>query len=472
MEKSRGERWFWWALAICALFHIAHAGTLPILVTYDGSEYVRLADLIHSPRFMEEYSFRRTPIYPLALKVAFKFFGRNPLGAQIPNLLFGFGGIALVALALRRIGRPGLGALCALMMTLDPVFVAYEHALLTEASSFFFVALMLHVLLWKTLNPPLRTVLLGIAIALGFYQRATLLYLAPIVAILVGGELLIREPQRGRAAWLRAAEHGIAVLLIPYALAYPWNRALANSNEANFGRQIVMYGALKQAVLPIDDPVLGPSKDAYRAAIGACSPGGQLDLAGISQAALQPVEYEMFARCGADGFAVFWHALASNPGGYVKGVGRCVLYFSGFPNNDSENRYYVRSVITEAGSGSKLQGTNHPLYPETARDFTQKTEGTLISRGLNRLYAIYNIFLPLGVFLSIAGFFIALWRKDFALAACTSLPLAILGMYTVALISVDRYVVPGYPLFIANVLIVPALVYCRKKMEAREPAAS
>jgi 4-amino-4-deoxy-L-arabinose transferase-like glycosyltransferase len=462
MDKKTSERWFWVALAFCALVHLAHGLLLPILVTYDGSEYVRLADLIHAPRFMEEYCFRRTPIYPLALKIMFKFGGRNPLGAQIPNLLLGFGGIALVALALRRMGRPGLGALCAVAMTLDPVLVSYEHAMLTEASSFFFVALIVYALLWTKLNTALRSVLVGLCIALAFYQRATLLYLAPVAGVLVFADLLFREAQRNRAAWLRAIENGLAVILIPFVLAYPWNRLLANSDEKNFGKQILMYGVLKQGVVLLDDPVLGPSQPAYRAALETCAPGGNFDLAGLTQSAMQPVEHEMFARCGSEGSTIFWRAIGANPGGYLRGVGRTVLYFAGLPNQDSENQYYVRSVITEAAAGSKLQGTNHPLYPEAVRDFTQKTSASWISTFLDALYPLYRVLLPLGVLFTTIGFFAGAWQKELALAAFCALPLAILAMHAVALIAVDRYVVPAYPFFIANVLIVPALMFSRR----------
>lgn len=461
MEKSSGERWFWSALAFCALFHAAHALTLPILVTYDGSEYVRLADVLFSPRLMEEYCFRRPPIYPLALKASFLAFGRQPLSAQVPNLILGFGGIALLALSLRRMGRPVLGALCALVMTLDPVLISYEHALLTEASSFFFLALLLYALLRNDLKPAAHSFLVGLSVALAFYHRPTLLYLAPVAALLHGVHLLLKQPQRDRAAWLLASKHFLAATMMPFVIAFPWNRLLAQSKEANFGQQVLLYGALKQAVVSPGDPVLGNSQAAYQAAIAACSPGGTMDLAGLTMSAMRPIEDDMLTRCEREGYAIFLSSVSRNPAAYAKGVGRSLLYFAGLPNNDSENRYYVRSVITEAAAGSKLQGTNHHLFAETQRDFTQKGANSLLARGLNRLYPLYRIMLPLGVLASMLGLIASIRRRDTALAAYCALPLAVLAMHALALLSMDRYVVPAMPLLLANVMIVPGMIFRR-----------
>ena len=40
-----------------------------------------------------------------------------------------------------------------------------------------------------------------------------------------------------------------------------------------------------------------------------------------------------------------------------------------------------------------------------------------------------------------------------------------MGMYVVTLIAVDRYVLPAYPIMLANIFIVPALLWHRRESE-------
>src|ERR1035438_2597274 len=57
----------WLSLAVC----IVQVVSLPILVTFDGYWYARLAEVLGTSRFATEWDYLRTPVFPVLLKAAF-----------------------------------------------------------------------------------------------------------------------------------------------------------------------------------------------------------------------------------------------------------------------------------------------------------------------------------------------------------------------------------------------------------------
>jgi hypothetical protein len=63
-----------------------------------------------------------------------------------------------------------------------------------------------------------------------------------------------RERKAGNAAayvpMRDAAVRFIVVALLPFVAAYPWNRALAASPRKDFGKSVLLYGLIKQVIVP------------------------------------------------------------------------------------------------------------------------------------------------------------------------------------------------------------------------------
>ena len=170
----------WLAFALC----LAQAISLPVLITFDGYWYARLAEVLGTSRFAAEWDYLRTPFFPILLKLSCWLFGRQPAAICVLQSAFGFGGICLLGAMLKRSGRPVEAAIVVLLLVCFPTLVTYEHALLTEAGTFFFIALLLYFMTAPVSRPQRRVFELAGVLALGFYHRSSLLYLSPAVAVL------------------------------------------------------------------------------------------------------------------------------------------------------------------------------------------------------------------------------------------------------------------------------------------------
>ena len=275
------------AFAFAILFHLAHLISLPILITYDGHLYVDLADVLGTNRFPRDWDFLRTPLFPLALKLSFWLFGKQPLAVIGLQSIFGFLGIWSLSATIKRLGHPLVAAASMVLLTLHPTVVAYEHSLLSEIGTFFFLSLTLNLLLWKpTHSPVLKTVSLVFVLTAGYYYRPTILYLSPLLAVLYGLSLLLpvksfRELPRWRAArkmYISVALHACAVLIFPFLAAHPWQQQLDKTNRK--GGQLVLF-LIKQAVIPQSDPIWGGSALVYEEAITASKVNGRLPVGGL-----------------------------------------------------------------------------------------------------------------------------------------------------------------------------------------------
>lgn len=134
-------------------FCIAHVLALPLLVTFDGYSYAKLAEAIGTARFEQDWDYLRGPVFPLLLKASFGLFGRNALTVIALQSTLGFGGICLIGATLKRWGRPLEAAATVMVLSAFPTLVTYEHALLTEAGTFFFLALLVYVVTAPLVTP-------------------------------------------------------------------------------------------------------------------------------------------------------------------------------------------------------------------------------------------------------------------------------------------------------------------------------
>src|SRR5439155_13281169 len=133
----------------------------------------------------------------------------------------------------------------------------YNHMLLTEVFTFFFLSLFVFLLTVSNRITIRGALYLCVAITAGFYYRSSLLYLAPLLAIIYCLPLIPPIKAAGLTLRSKSLREAFVILLIvgicPFLLAYPWQRYPNVSTRAG---DVLLYGLVKSSVLPFDDPIL------------------------------------------------------------------------------------------------------------------------------------------------------------------------------------------------------------------------
>jgi len=238
---------------------------LPLIVSY-GTEYTRLAYVLFSPDFASEWKLYRTPLFPLGLRAAFGLGGEQPESALLVTTLFGLAGTLLVGATVRRIATGTSGAIALLILAVYPVLIGYEHSLLSETGTFFFLALVLCLFtrFATSQNPRSWSHVVGIslALAIGYYWRPTIIYLSPVLAVLyVIAALLALYSARVKLDVLNLFRAGDSVTffkalvigVLPWLLAAPWMMEMAHRN-IKASDLVLPFGLYKQVVVPLSDP--------------------------------------------------------------------------------------------------------------------------------------------------------------------------------------------------------------------------
>src|SRR5262245_25499152 len=108
--------------------------------TFDGYIYLDLADVLGSPRFPGDWHFARTPLFPLALKGSLALLGRNPYSVLLLLAVIGLATALILGATARRLAGPLAGALVVLLIAWYPTWISYQHLVLTEIGTGFFIA--------------------------------------------------------------------------------------------------------------------------------------------------------------------------------------------------------------------------------------------------------------------------------------------------------------------------------------------
>ena len=457
-------------LGVAAIFSLAHLLSLPVLVTFDGAEYVRLARAFGS-HFFAEWDFGRTPLYPLALRLSFWAFGLQPLAAMLPNVLFALGGLWATA----RVGREVAGARAAaagvVTLALYPTFIAYQHAILTEVGSFGLLALLALALAWQPQDVRRKTAAVAVVLVATFYFRPSSLLMALAAAGLYALDLWWRsDATAGLAARARTVlPHATLVLLVPVLLSLPWNRLSAAHGGRDYAGQQIVYGLLKQAVLPPDDPFVAPAREAYEYALLKAQGDGRLDVGGLRR----EFHWAAFVRLegeSAQARQVLRRAVAEHPGRFFAGVGRTLLLDLGVDSFDSENDTYVKGVVDEAATGAKLWVPQGQLPPEVAAAFEQPGGASALAAVVGALHRPWDWLLGLGALATVLGFVAAFRLRSTALLALTGVPLCWAVVHAFTLMASDRLVVPSHAFLVLNAGVVPWSLW--RAWSARRAAAA
>ncbi len=438
------------AVAFVLLVTFVHMMALPLIVSYDGMEYVHLANVFSGPSFLSNWNFYRTPLFPLALNGAFRLGGEQPEAALLVTTLFGLGGILVTGWTVRKIAGATTGAITLVLLVFYPILVGYEHMLLSETGIFFWLALLLYSLV--CLAPGSGRIAMwvpcwtALVLALGYYWRPTILYLSPVAAVaflfivLVPADGsksysgLLRQVRRGER---RAIAGALIVGLGPWLLAYPWKH-LTNKHLPGSYYGFVAVGMFKEVLVPPDDPILAPIRADYKAAIEHDSINGRLPLDGVtigSHEALISRIIPLFAREGVG------RLIRRHPLRYLEGVAKSMVFFLGVPDHqvDDENwnfSHFVFALWPSVESLDRTLGWDAKFVQFAPRPYGG---GAFAGRMLDGLMPIYTWVVLGASMASFVWMVVSIKLADPIGFTLTAIPFALLFVHALTLMAADRY---------------------------------
>jgi len=455
------------AVAIVLAFTVYHGISLPVAISYDGLQYIDLADVLFSSRFPAEWLNIRTPLYPLSLKFSFALFGHTPFALKLVSTGIGCAGLLALGFVVRRFLGEWPAAAALLIGAFYPTLIGFQHYAITEVGSFAFLAFTMALLAWHGTTPRfhlLRAAALLVVLVAGYYWRQNVLVVAVPVALLHGwaamteGELWPTFPKADKAWLRRSAPVALQVMVIaimPYVFAKPWDRYIESNGMRDY---MLQQGMVRQGLLPVDHPQVGAYKERYRAALAASVyqnnfySGMREDLVG-----------EVCTRVFANGLAVsgpqfFWTLVKQNPGRYASGIGRTLMQFAGFPALEKES-HYCRDNILSLSAESKISDGEPGLTARIRKEFVQKPADSIVHVLLRRLVPVYDNLLIVANFLTAIGLILGLILQNYKLSVLCGIPVAFIAPLAIIVSCPDRYVFPVYPITLFNLVAVPLILF-------------
>ncbi len=455
-------------IALVFLITFVHTLALPLIISYDGMEYAHLANVLSGPSIISHWNFYRTPLFPLALNVAFWLGGEQPQSVLMVTTLLGTGGVLLVGLIVRRVAGPTSGAIALVLVSFYPVLIGYEHMLLSETGTFFWLTLLLWSLVCLAPVSKARPIWvacwIALVISLGYYWRPSVLSMAPIAAI--GYVCALRlSPKRLRfyselLSVLRADRRvvsGVAIIVLgPYVLSGPWIYLTAKHSRGGYSG-VVAQGIFRHVLVPVDDPLLAPVKAEYQSAIKHDLVNGTLPLTGLTLGGHPELLNKvgpLLARAGV------WHVIRQHPFRYIDGVAKSMIFFLGMPDRriDDDNWKFSHAAFTvwpPSDSLDRMVGW-YPKLPQFAPP--RYFGGASVGRMFDYLLPVYAWLVLLSNIVSFVWMLVSLKHGDALGLVLTAVPFTLLVAHALTLHALNRYALPAYPLMLANSVIVIRLV--------------
>jgi hypothetical protein len=436
-------------LAVCFFLAVTfgHFLSLPILITWDGHDYIDLAGVLGSDRFPADWRLIRTPLLPLGLKLSFSLFGTGALAAVLVPLAMGVLGCLLVASSVRRLAGDAAAAGSLVLLALYPALIVFEHAILTETGTFFFLALALRLSLWAPETPRaawLKALSLGLVLGAGYYWRQTLLSLAPWFALLF---VLCPAPQaRGRRQWAPTAAQALLVAVLPWGLEQPWLANFDRQEMTRLDAMVLRSFVVRQAVLPPEDDRVAASVRAdYRATLARAG-----SLSGIPWHKVPEIAIGVTSPWEHGGSLPWFGSIVlDHPGRYVRGVGRTLLFYAGFDAAENEVKGYRDTLLSPGVRGSVIGKGPERVEARVKREFAQSTGPGLLQAVLRRLAGPFDALLIACNLATLGLLAVSLVRRDRGLLALSGTPAVFALLHAALLLSFNRFMVPIYPITLA-----------------------
>jgi hypothetical protein len=447
MNRFSGMTLYRVAIGFTLVFTCLHVIALPLGITYDGHEYLTMAQVLGTDRFPTDWQPIRTPLYPALLRIGFAICGTNP--ASVVAVTSGLGLIGVLALghAVRHLAGPVAGAVALIVMVLDPLLISYQHVVLTESGVFGILGLVVGLLLWQPERAGmhwLKALGLGLLVAAGYYQRQNVIALAPVVALLhLAGAWGARQGTSAGDGSVAAGRHGstrgaalaqaFVIATLPHLLALPWSPYVDNAGPRSF---MLMQGVLRQALLPSDHPLIEPARQLYEQAIAEAWADDQLR-SGLNTSALGAIAAKVGPAFGSNPEAQFIGFVWRYPGRYLAGVGRTMLAFTGFRSAQKANVAIERIVLWPHSDTGRNDIRDGPPRLDAAirAQFTHPTSPGTLQHGLWPLRGTYRLLVIVAMLLLPVELIAGLKLRSLPLVTLAAIPLAYVGFYALILAS-------------------------------------
>jgi len=389
-------------------------------------------------------------LFPLLLRVFILALGEGSVTIIFLQSLFTYLGIILLALTVKQIAGPVAAACNVVLLGLYPDIIGYSHVLLTEAGTFFFISLCVYTfscLITESRSSISATLLAAGVISLGYYHRQTIIYMLPLFMLL----LVLRyawtdEGKRPSVKSLLKTGVPFALLLAVfcYFLVLPWKTL---EKPTGFRNDVILHGLAKQAVVDPDSPMMSHIQDHYRAAIKRASTGGFLSLSGLLASDTRPV-FQHLRRMSREDPNTIRIILRQNPDRYLKGVIRTTLYFLGLRGLESQIALWSDYAYS---SDYSLVTGNHPHISARLK---YRTTGGVFSSILHSLADLFRfILIPLGAISTLIMLIYASKVRVYTYFVTSAVPFMFLGIHSLTCLTIDRYVLPVYPLILSNLVL-------------------
>lgn len=214
---ATGRRWpiilFCIALALKAVYVVQSSGSLNIRVPIADSHYYDvMARDIASGHILRHDAFFMGPLYPYVLALIYAIFGRHFMLVRLLQAAGGAATVVLLFLIGRRVFRPSVALLGAVLLMFYGAITFYETQLLMEWLGTLLNCLALYLLVsgGESISPR-RCAAAGAVVGLSALARASILIFAAVAAV-----WLLRATPRPRARTRALAFAGaVVVLLLP-----------------------------------------------------------------------------------------------------------------------------------------------------------------------------------------------------------------------------------------------------------------
>lgn len=448
------------AVVVCLVFHVISATTLPLLITWDGHIYIRLADVIAGNA--SNWDFLRTPLYPVALETGFLLFGKGAMAVFVVQALFGIGGILLLGSIVRRSAGDIWAAGCIVLLAAYPTLLVYEHIVLSEPGTFFFLALIVWTLLTPVRNMYCKAALITSAITAGFYHRQSLLFLAVPAAVMFVLSTTDRSTgsspapvylgRRSLPLWIAAS----IIAIVPYLLAYPWQRLPQVHQRINL---VVAYGLVKQAFISPGDPAWGDGSAGYRDALAQSQIDGSLPLDGLKPG-LENGPTSLLGVRVNDLDKLFIRLVITHPVQYGHKVINTLLFYAGIGGWGSDSASLANSVLAPTATAT-LIGEAPPGSPSLADVFAFPTADSLVRKALRASMPIYTLLVFLAVIAAPVALVFGIRSRDTELIVIAGSVISFLVINAAALNAQDRMAMPAWPVALVGFVLLTRLLYDR-----------
>lgn len=430
--------------AVSGVLHLIALGTVPLIVTPDGHDYITWAQSVMDGTG-QWFSPHRTPGYPWLLAGLFSALGRNGEALLLMNHALAWATCVLVALMAVELGGAVWGLAAGLLFAVEPWSLVWSTYALTETPATFFAVASAAAALLLRPGRVATPVLLGVLLACGCLMRPALQVLVPFLA----AAWLLRVDAPAKRRWALAGALAAAFL----AASAPWLAYAGRRGVHGFARGsnwVLWYGTAFHGLLDRDHPADARAKAAYRAIVGDGAPTND-------QLSRVVTEVDAFNDPAQDAALGAWAraSLLRRPGGYALAGFYTLLWqlnagVAGKPAMYDEMLLLARRpfMAVDYPVAPNFQGAGR--FPGWEKFVMNRTGGPLAPYltwwGEGHLRGIPHV--PL--FLAALGALItALLLRDWALAAFFAGPFALAGASCVLLMPVTRYALPAWTLWYA-----------------------